>query len=41
MYIVSQIEILGDNCEYMICIEGLDNKLTMFMIDLTVSSVSI
>ena len=41
VYIGSQIEILGGNCQEMICIEGLDNKLTHCMIDLIVSSVSI
>ena len=41
VYIGSQIEILGYNCQYMICTEGLDNKLTHFMIDLIISSVSI
>ena len=35
------MEILGCNCHLKICIEGLDNKLTNFMIDVVVSSVSI
>ena len=35
------MEILGYNCQKRICIEGLDNKLTKFIIDLIVSLVSI
>ena len=35
------MEIVGYNCQQMICIEGLDNKLTNFMIASIISSVSI
>ena len=41
VYIGSQIEILSYNCQKMICIEGLDNKLTHFRIDLIISAVNI